>query len=418
MKSKLKVVVVGGGAGGMMAAGKAAQNGASVLLIEKNKRLGKKILISGKGRCNLTNTANIEEIINNFPGNGKFLYSALTNFSNLDLMAFFKERGVELKIERGGRVFPNSDSSGEIVKALENYLAEQQVQILRGVSVVDIKTNGEKVEGVILADSREILGDRVIIATGGASFPGTGSTGDGYNLAQRLGHSIVPIRPSLIPLEVKEEWAKDLQGLSLKNVTVILQTTTGKKLAQAFGEMLFTHFGVSGPIILTISRKAVDYWQKNYLPLILKIDLKPALNKEKLDQRLQRDIVKFSNKQIKNGLGDLLPQRLIMPVINLAGINVDKVMHQITKEERKKIIDVLKGLQVTLIGSRPLNEAIVTAGGVNVKEVNPQTMESKLIKGLYFAGEVLDIDGLTGGYNLQAAFSTGYTAGNFASMLN
>ena len=418
MKSKLKVVVVGGGAGGMMAAGKAAQNGASVLLIEKNKRLGKKILISGQGRCNLTNTANIEEIINNFPGNGKFLYSALTNFSNLDLMAFFKERGVELKIERGGRVFPNSDSSGEIVKALENYLAEQQVQILRGVSVVDIKTNGEKVEGVILADSREILGDRVIIATGGASFPGTGSTGDGYNLAQRLGHSIVPIRPSLIPLEVKEEWAKDLQGLSLKNVTVILQTTTGKKLAQAFGEMLFTHFGVSGPIILTISRKAVDYWQKNYLPLILKIDLKPALNKEKLDQRLQRDIVKFSNKQIKNGLGDLLPQRLIMPVINLAGINVDKVMHQITKEERRKIIDVLKGLQVTLIGSRPLNEAIVTAGGVNVKEVNPQTMESKLIKGLYFAGEVLDIDGLTGGYNLQAAFSTGYTAGNFASMLN
>jgi len=418
MKSKLKVVVVGGGAGGMMAAGKAAQNGASVLLIEKNKRLGKKILISGKGRCNLTNTANIEEIINNFPGNGKFLYSALTNFSNLDLMAFFKERGVELKIERGGRVFPNSDSSGEIVKALENYLAEQRVQILRGVSVVDIKTNGEKVEGVILADSREILGDRVIIATGGASFPGTGSTGDGYNLAQRLGHSIVPIRPSLIPLEVKEEWAKDLQGLSLKNITVILQTTTGKKLAQAFGEMLFTHFGVSGPIILTISRKAVDYWQKNYLPLILKIDLKPALNKEKLDQRLQRDIVKFSNKQIKNGLGDLLPQRLIMPVINLAGINVDKVMHQITKEERKKIIDVLKGLQVTLIGSRPLNEAIVTAGGVNVKEVNPQTMESKLIKGLYFAGEVLDIDGLTGGYNLQAAFSTGYTAGNFASMLN
>lgn len=418
MKSKLKVVVVGGGAGGMMAAGKAAQNGASVLLIEKNKRLGKKILISGKGRCNLTNTANIEEIINNFPGNGKFLYSALTNFSNLDLMAFFKERGVELKIERGGRVFPNSDSSGEIVKALENYLAEQRVQILRGVSVVDIKTNGEKVEGVILADSREILGDRVIIATGGASFPGTGSTGDGYNLAQRLGHSIVPIRPSLIPLEVKEEWAKDLQGLSLKNITVILQTTTGKKLAQAFGEMLFTHFGVSGPIILTISRKAVDYWQKNYLPLILKIDLKPALNKEKLDQRLQRDIVKFSNKQIKNGLGDLLPQRLIMPVINLAGINVDKVMHQITKEERRKIIDVLKGLQVTLIGSRPLNEAIVTAGGVNVKEVNPQTMESKLIKGLYFAGEVLDIDGLTGGYNLQAAFSTGYTAGNFASMLN
>ena len=243
MKSKLKVVVVGGGAGGMMAAGKAAQNGASVLLIEKNKRLGKKILISGKGRCNLTNTANIEEIINNFPGNGKFLYSALTNFSNLDLMAFFKERGVELKIERGGRVFPNSDSSGEIVKALENYLAEQRVQILRGVSVVDIKTNGEKVEGVILADSREILGDRVIIATGGASFPGTGSTGDGYNLAQRLGHSIVPIRPSLIPLEVKEEWAKDLQGLSLKNVTVILQTTTGKKLAQAFGEMLLPILG-------------------------------------------------------------------------------------------------------------------------------------------------------------------------------
>ncbi|MDK2822552.1 MAG: hypothetical protein PWQ67_1348 [Clostridia bacterium] len=416
--NKPKVIVVGGGASGMMAAGKAAENGALVTLIEKNNILGKKILISGKGRCNVTNSCELEEIIENFPGNGKFLYSSLFSFSNVDLINFLHNFGVKLKTERGGRIFPLSDSSRDIVEAFKKYLKQENVTIIKGVGVQDILAKNNKISGIILDNGKEILGEKVIIATGGASFPGTGSTGDGYRWAQKLGHKIIPIRASLIPLETNEDWIKELQGLSLRNVKILLKTERAKKLAEGFGEMLFTHFGVSGPVILTISRKAVDYWEKNSKHLILSIDLKPALTFEQLDNRLQREIEKFSNKYIKNSLGDLLPRKLIPVIIKLSGIEPDKTMHQMTKEERKNLINILKGFDLTVTRPRPLTEAIVTAGGVDVKEVNPQTMESKLVEGLYFAGEVLDIDGLTGGYNLQAAFSTGYVAGDAASKIN
>ncbi|KJS82749.1 MAG: FAD-dependent oxidoreductase [Peptococcaceae bacterium BICA1-8] len=413
-----KIVVVGGGAGGMMAAGRAGQNGAAVTLIEKNKILGKKILISGKGRCNVTNDCEIEELISNFPGNGKFLYGPLYSFSNNDLINFFTKLGIKLKIERGGRVFPESDSSKDIVDALIKYLKQAKVNVLTGTDVKKIKIENNQVQGVLLENGTTISANRIIIATGGVSFPGTGSTGDGYHWAQNTGHTIIPLRPSLIPLEAEEEWVKELQGLSLKNVSVCIKTPKGKKIAEAFGEMIFTHFGVSGPIILTLSRKAVDYWQKTSEPLYLTIDLKPALSLEQLDNRLQRDIEKYSNKQLKNSLGDLLPSKMIQVIINKSQIETDKVMNQITKDERENLLKQLKGFEFKLTRPRPISEAIVTAGGVSVKEINPQTMESKLIKGLYFAGEVLDIDGITGGYNLQAAFSTGFVAGEAAAKIN
>jgi len=412
-----RIIVVGGGAGGMMAAGRAAEKGASVTLIEKNKLLGKKILISGKGRCNVTNDCEIEEIISNFSGNGKFLYGPLYAFSNIDLIRFFNKMGVALKTERGGRVFPKSDSSKEIVVALKKYLEQGQVNIQTGVGVTKILVEDNMVQGVLLANGQTHYADKIIIATGGASFPGTGSTGDGYRWAQELGHTIIPIRPSLIPLEVKEDWIKELQGLSLKNVSVVIKNSQAKIIAEEFGEMLFTHYGVSGPIILTMSRYAVDYWQKSSQPLILSIDLKPALSWEQLDNRVKRDIEKYNNKYVKNSLNDLLPQKLIPVIIKKSQIDPEKKTNQVTREERQRLLKTLKGLEFTLLRPRPITEAIVTAGGISVKEVNPQTMESKLIKGLYFAGEVLDIDGITGGYNLQAAFSTGFAAGEAASMV-
>ncbi|KJS22513.1 MAG: FAD-dependent oxidoreductase [Clostridiaceae bacterium BRH_c20a] len=417
-KNKPKIVVVGGGAGGMMAAGRAGQVGALVTLIEKNKILGKKILISGKGRCNVTNDCEIEELISNFPGNGKFLYGPLYSFSNNDLINFFTKLGVKLKKERGGRVFPQSDSSKDIVDALIKYLNQARVNIITGTDVKNIIINNDQAQGVFLDNGTTISADRIIIATGGVSFPGTGSTGDGYHWAKKTGHTIIPLRPSLIPLEVDEEWVKELQGLSLKNVSVCIKNQKGKKIAEAFGEMIFTHFGVSGPIILTLSRKAVDYWQKTSELLYLTIDLKPALSFEQLDNRLQRDIEKYSNKQLKNSLGDLLPNKMIQVIINKSQIETNKVMNQITKDERENLLKQLKGFELKLTRPRPISEAIVTAGGVSVKEINPQTMESKLTKGLYFAGEVLDIDGITGGYNLQAAFSTGFVAGDAAARIN
>lgn len=411
-----EIIVVGGGAGGMMAAGRAAEKGAIVTLVEKNKILGKKILISGKGRCNVTNISQIEDIINNFPGNGRFLYGPLYSFSNTDLLNFLKGFGVELKVERGGRVFPRSDSSRDIVEAFKKYLEQGKVKVITGVNVSNVLVNeSNKVSGVLLSDGRSFYADRVIIATGGLSFPGTGSTGDGYTWAQNLGHNIVSLRPSLIPLEVEETWIKELQGLSLKNVAITIKTNKEKIIAEAFGEMLFTHYGVSGPIILTVSRYAVDYWLKNSQPLILSIDLKPALSWEQLDQRLIREIEKFSNKFFKNSLNELLPNKLIPVIIAKSKIPPDKKMNQVTKEERQSIIKALKALEFNLIRPRPVTEAIVTRGGVDLKEVNPKTMESKLVKGLYFVGEVLDIDGNTGGYNLQAAFSTGFVAGEAAA---
>lgn len=417
VEEKLKVIVVGGGAGGMMAAGRAAQKGAFVTLFEKNRILGKKILISGKGRCNVTNVCDIEEIVSNFPGNGRFLYGPLNSFSNVDLINFFNNLDVELKRERGGRVFPQSDSSKEIVDALKKYLIGNKVKIQTGVSVREVLVKDHKVQGVLLENGHLYSGEKIIIATGGVSFPGTGSTGDGYLWAQKLGHTIIPLRPSLIPLEVEENWVKGLQGLSLKNVLVTIKTMKGNEIVKAFGEMLFTHYGVSGPIILTMSRYAVDYWQENAEPLTLTIDLKPALSPEQLDNRLQREIEKFSNKYLKNSLNELLPNKLIPIIINKSQIQPDKMMNQITKEERQCLVNSLKTLNFKILRARPITEAIVTAGGVNVREVNPQTMESKLIEGLYFVGEVLDLDGVTGGYNLQAAFSTGYVAGEAASQV-
>jgi predicted Rossmann fold flavoprotein len=419
-KSHEKIIVIGGGAAGMMAAGRAAQMGASVTLIERNKILGKKILISGKGRCNVTNAGEIEDLIASFPNNGKFLYGPFYTFTNQDLINFFQEHGVKLKVERGNRVFPVSDSSRDIVKALEKYMSQHQVKVLTNQRVKEIliDKDAKQVKGVLLEDGQEILAKRIIVATGGCSFPGTGSTGDGYSWAKKLGHNIKTIRPGLIPLETREPWVKSLQGLSLRNVNVAIKEKNGKVLTSLFGEMLFTHFGVSGPIILSMSKWAVDYWLKNQKDLILTIDFKPALSNEQLDLRLQREIEKHSKKIFRNSLNDLLPRKIIPIFIELSQIDPEKVMHQLTRKEREKLTSLLKNFELTIHKPRPIAEAIVTAGGVNVKEIDPQTMESKIIKGLFFAGEIIDIDGFTGGYNLQAAFSTGFVAGNNASLFN
>lgn len=406
-----RVIVIGAGASGMMAALMAAENGAQVMLFEKNDRPGKKILISGKGRCNVTTDKDTTEIINSFLHNGKFLYTALASFSNQQVKYFFEEAGVPLKVERGERVFPVSDQAKDIVNALRRKLEAAGVDLWLNATVKEVLYEDGRAVGVLLPNGRKIAADCVIVATGGASYPGTGSTGDGYHFARKAGHSIVTLRPSLIPLECAEGYVKKLQGLSLKNVTFTITTAEGKKLAEDFGEMLFTHFGVSGPIVLTQSYKAVDYWQKNKQPLIGSIDFKPALSREKLDARFLREIEEQNKKQLKNSLPALMPSKLIPVFLKRANVSGDKAMHQITKEERMRMVDTLKDFRFTITKARPIEEAIVTAGGVSVKEVSPKTMESKLVKGLYFTGEVLDIDGMTGGFNLQAAFSTGYLAG-------
>ena len=406
-----RVIVIGAGASGMMAALMAAENGAQVMLFEKNDRPGKKILISGKGRCNVTTDKDTTEIINSFLHNGKFLYTALASFSNQQVKYFFEEAGVPLKVERGERVFPVSDQAKDIVNALRRKLETAGVDLWLNATVKEVLYEEGRAVGVLLPNGRKIAADCVIVATGGASYPGTGSTGDGYHFARKAGHSIVTLRPSLIPLECAEGYVKELQGLSLKNVTFTITTAEGKKLAEDFGEMLFTHFGVSGPIVLTQSYKAVDYWQKNKQPLIGSIDFKPALSREKLDARFLREIEEQNKKQLKNSLPALMPSKLIPVFLKRANVSGDKAMHQITKEERMRMVDTLKDFRFTITKARPIEEAIVTAGGVSVKEVSPKTMESKLVKGLYFTGEVLDIDGMTGGFNLQAAFSTGYLAG-------
>ncbi|MBQ2005095.1 MAG: NAD(P)/FAD-dependent oxidoreductase [Peptococcaceae bacterium] len=406
-----RVIVIGAGASGMMAALMAAENGAQVMLFEKNDRPGKKILISGKGRCNVTTDKDTTEIINSFLHNGKFLYTALASFSNQQVKYFFEEAGVPLKVERGERVFPVSDQAKDIVNALRRKLEAAGVDLWLNATVKEVLYEEGRAVGVLLPNGRKIAADCVIVATGGASYPGTGSTGDGYHFARKAGHSIVTLRPSLIPLECAEGYVKELQGLSLKNVTFTITTAEGKKLAEDFGEMLFTHFGVSGPIVLTQSYKAVDYWQKNKQPLVGSIDFKPALSREKLDARFLREIEEQNKKQLKNSLPALMPSKLIPVFLKRANVSGDKAMHQITKEERMRMVDTLKDFRFTITKARPIEEAIVTAGGVSVKEVSPKTMESKLVKGLYFTGEVLDIDGMTGGFNLQAAFSTGYLAG-------
>lgn len=404
-----KVIIVGGGASGMMAAITAAKAGKSVILIEKNDKLGKKLFITGKGRCNVTSNKDIEEIISNIKGNGTFMYSSLYTFTNEDLIKMIEENGVKLKVERGDRVFPESDKSSDIIKCFERILKDLNVEILLKTTVKDIIERDSIIQGVIVEGGRTINGSSVILACGGCSYPLTGSSGDGYRFANKLGHTIVDLKPSLVPLVVKENWIKEIMGLSLKNVK--LSVISGKKTIYSdFGEMLFTHFGLSGPIVLSASRTVTDLLPGEVTVLI---DLKPALEFNELDKRILRDFEKYTNKQFKNSLNELLPQKLIPTIIQLSGINPDKVVNIISKEERQNLVKLIKEFRLTVIGTRSLEEAIITRGGVNVKEVDPATMESKLIKGLYIVGETLDVDGVTGGFNLQIAFSTGYCAGLF-----
>ena len=412
MRSR-RIIVVGAGPAGFMAAAKAAEYGASVLLLEKMKQPGRKMLITGKGRCNITNAAPIAEIVKNIPGNGSFLYSALHAFDNEDVRGFFRELGIETKVERGGRVFPVSDRAADAVEALIAYLHELGVKIETESRVAKILTEGGRAVGVVLASGAKLPADAVVLAVGGASYPGTGSTGDGYEMARRLGHTVGAILPSLVPLVTENDWVKDAQGLSLRNVRVTL-LADDKKIGEDFGEMMFTHFGVTGPIVLSLSRAAARALAAGKF-VELALDLKPALSPEILAARVQRDFEKYRNKALKNAMRDLLPGKLIEPVLDAAYLPPEKPVHDLRREERLRLSETIKHLGLTVEKTRPLAEAIVTAGGVSTKEIHPKTMESKLVPGLYFAGEVVDVDGFTGGYNLQAAFSMGAAAGRWSA---
>lgn len=403
-----RMIVIGGGAAGMLAAIIAARNGKQVTLLEKNEKLGKKLFITGKGRCNLTNACDMEDLFRNIVTNHKFLYSSLYGFDNQTTMDFFEGLGLHLKTERGNRVFPESDHSSDVLRVLEQELRKQKVQVKLRTEVKEIFVCDSVIQGVVLSDGSKLNGDKVIVATGGLSYPSTGSTGDGYRFAKTAGHTIQPCSPSLVPMETEETWCKEIMGLTLKNVSVTLNCGK-KKIYEGFGEMLFTHFGVSGPLILSASAYTGKYLNES---LVLKIDLKPALSESQLDERLQRDFFRYQNRQLQNAMDDLLPKKLIPIVIACSQISPDKKVNIITREERLQLVQTLKGLPLHISGFRDYKEAIITRGGVNVREINPQTMESKLVKGLYFAGEVLDVDALTGGFNLQIAWSTGYAAGN------
>lgn len=404
-----QIVVIGGGAAGLMAAVIAGREGARVILLEKMNMVGKKMGITGKGRCNITNSADISDFIKNTPGNGKFLYGAYERFSNVDLLALLHEWGLKTKVERGGRVFPESDSALEVRNLFMKMLKKYNVTVHLNEAVTKIVTKDNVVTGVVTTKESYAC-EAVIIATGGASYPLTGSTGDGYRLAEGVGHSITDIRPSLVPIVTEESWVKDIMGLSLRNVEVSI-VSKEKVQAKMFGEMMFTHFGVTGPTILSLSHTVGKLLRKKKTaPIAVSINLKPALTAEVLDKRLQKDFDLYSKKQLANGMKDLLPSNLIPIIISLAKLDPAKPINQITKEERQQLCHVLQHMTLTVKGLRPVEEAIVTAGGISIKEFNPKTMESKLVKGLYGAGEVLDIDAFTGGYNLQAAFSTGYVA--------
>ena len=461
----MQVVIIGGGPAGMLAAISSARNGNKVTILEKMDMLGKKILVTGKGRCNITSSLPIDDFIKNIPGNGMFMYSSFSNFDNQDILNILKDEGVETKIERGNRIFPVSDKSDDVRKALIRVVKKLGVNIILNAKVKEIlvkeeefilkekeqkdislkkecdevknkkmdgdnntKNNiidkiGKKVYGVraiINGKEETILADKVILATGGKSYPGTGSTGDGYELAQNVGHSITKIRPSLVPLTVKDnislKLCQKMQGLSLRNVSIkFIDTNKNKVIYEDFGEMLFTHFGVSGPVILSASAHLLRYKNIDELlkagKIILSIDLKPALSKEKLDERVLRDFKEEKNKEFKNSLDKLLPKKMIDVVIQLSEINPEKRVNEITKSERENLVKVLKGLEIEISGFRPIEEAIITSGGINIKEINPKTMESKLVHRLFFAGEIIDVDAYTGGFNLQIAYSTGYTAG-------
>ena len=416
----MKVVIIGGGPAGMMAAISAAQKGDKVILIEKMKTLGRKLLITGKGRCNITSSLDISEFIPNIPGNGRFLYSAFNNYTNQDIIQLLEKHGVQVKNERGNRIFPVSDKSRSVLDALLKELQELDVEIKTNCKVEDIILVENKVSEVLYRQNGEIKtihADKVILATGGKSYPNTGSTGDGYDIAKKLGHTVTNIQPSLVPLETyNKEMSKELQGLSLRNVGIKFINEENKKIIyEDFGEMIFTHFGVSGPTILSASAhllrvKNIHELLKNG-KIILKIDLKPALEIEKLDTRILKDFTEFKNKQFKNSLDELLPQKMISTIVELSKITPDKKVNEITKKEREELVNLLKNFEVTIKKFRPIEDAIITAGGVNIKEINSSTMESKIVDGLYFAGEIIDVDAYTGGFNLQIAYSTGYTAG-------
>ncbi len=403
-----KVAIIGAGPAGMMAAIAAAMNGDKAEIFEKNEKLGKKLFITGKGRCNITNSCDGETFFENIISNPKFMYSAYYGFSNFDIMDSLKQWGLKLKIERGERVFPYSDKSSDVIKTLSKRLNELNVKVNLYSEVKDIIIDGGQCLGIVLSDNRKIMADRVIVATGGKSYESTGSTGDGYKFALNAGHTVTKLFPALVPFEAKENWVRDLQGLSLKNVRVTI-FDKNKKLYDGFGEMLFTHFGVSGPLILSASSYLTRQIEKNYLTL--SIDLKPALSIKQLDDRILRDFEEFNNKQFKNALIHLFPSKLIPVIIALTGIYPDKKVNEISKAERSRLIEITKKFSMTLTKLRGFNEAIITQGGINVKEISPNSMESKLVKNLFFAGEVLDVDALTGGFNLQIAWSTGYMAG-------
>ena len=415
----MKVIVIGGGPAGMMSAITASENENDVTLVEKMNSLGRKLLITGKGRCNITSSLNIEEFIKNTPGNGRFLYSCYQQYTNKDIIKFLKEQGLDVKEERGNRIFPVTDKSQDVLKCFTKKLKENKVKILYNMQVQKILVDEQKEKAIgILANNKEMYADKIILATGGKSYHLTGSTGDGYKMVEELGHNVTKIKPSLVPLEIyQKSLCQDLQGLSLRNIEIkILDKSKNKAIYEDFGEMLFTHFGVSGPTILSSSAhlvryKNIDEKLKNK-EIILKIDFKPALSTKKLDDRILRDFTEFKNKQFKNSLEKLLPHKLINPIIKLSKIDPDKKVNEITKEERTRLVELLKNFTIEIKGFRPIEEAIVTSGGIKINEINPKTMESKLIKNLYFAGEIIDVDSYTGGFNLQIAYSTGFVAGS------
>lgn len=416
----MKVVIIGGGPAGMLSAISAGTNKNDVTILEKMNMLGRKLLITGKGRCNITSSIPIDEFIKNVPGNGKFLYSCLNNFTNEDILNILKEEGLQTKVERGNRVFPITDKSQDVLQALLNRLKKLKVKIEVGANVKEILTEQDIVNGVkYIQGGKEkvIKADKVILATGGKSYSATGSTGDGYELAKKVGHTVTEIKPSLVPISTKGkdlEICRRMQGLSLKNVAIKIKDAKNNKIIyEDFGEMIFTHFGVSGPVILSGSAHLLRYKKEDIRQGNIKliIDLKPALDVQKLDDRILRDFSLEKNKIFKNSLDNLLPQKMIGTVIEVSGIDQNKKVNEITREERVRLVQLLKNFEITLHDFRPIEEAIITAGGISIKEINPKTMESKLIKGLYFAGEIIDVDAYTGGFNLQIAYSTGYTAG-------
>lgn len=408
-----KIVVIGAGAAGLLAAGASAENYASVTIIEKNKRVGRKIMITGKGRCNITNNCDVQTFINNVPVNGRFLYSAINNFTPQGVMDFFEEQGLPLKTERGNRVFPMSDKALDVVDTLNNYVTDLGCTMVNDTAKALIIEDGEVIG--VKCENNTYYADSVIICCGGKSYPLTGSTGDGYLLAKQAGHTVTELKPSLVPLESKDPECKSMQGLALKNVALkIVDTDSKKSVYEDFGEMLFTHFGISGPMVLSASSHIRDITDGKY---IAQIDLKPALTPEQLDKRLQSDFRENANKDVSNSFSKLLPRKIIVPVLKRWGVPFDKKCNSITKEERKALCEILKSFTIEISGFRPIEEAIITSGGVKTSEINPKTMESKLVKGLYFAGEVIDCDAYTGGFNLQIAWSTGRLAGTNASYI-